>query len=362
MEKKGVIVYYYICKQLKINAELVKQLLVNYYNRDYVNRRVKRMRSETAGNQKMPEIKSETKFKSFLKYYKKNKAFYFMLIPCAIYLIVFKFIPLMGSVIAFKDYNIYEGIKASPWVGLQWFKQFFGYSGFLKILSNTLIISFYSLIFAFPAPIILASLLNEVKNMYFKRTIQTIVYLPHFLSWSIVFGLSYMLFSGQFGLVNMVIKSMGYDPVPFMQSAEIFRPFIISIGMWKEMGWGTIIFLAAMSGISPELYEAATIDGAGRWRRFTNITLPGIIPAIVTLLLMKMGSILDVGFEQIFIFLNPLNLSVGDIIDTFAFVQGIRADQYGLATAVGLFKSFVGLVLMLTFNKISKKVTGEGII
>lgn len=315
-----------------------------------------------ASKNKNKRASNKTKHIEFVRYYKKNKALYFMLIPCAIYLLVFKFTPLLGSVIAFKDYNIYEGIMKSPWVGLKWFKDFFGYSGFTKILWNTVIISFYSLIFAFPAPIILASLLNEMKNIYYKRIVQTIIYIPHFLSWSIVFGLSYILFAGQSGLLNQFIKQFGFDPIQFMQSAKLFRPFIISVGMWKGMGWGTIIFLAAMSGVSPVLYEAAEIDGAGRLRKFINITLPAIMPAIATLLLMKMGSILDVGFEQIYIFLNPLNLSTGDIIDTFAYVQGIKSEQYSLATAVGLFKSVVGLVLMLSFNEINKKITGEGLI
>ena len=292
---------------------------------------------------------------------------YIMLIPALVLILLFRLLPLLGSSIAFVDYNIYtshtmfSGILNSPWVGFKWFIQFFTYDQFRRLLANTITISLYQLIFAFPAPIILACLLNELKNYRLKRTIQTIVYLPHFLSWSIIFGISYMLLSTRIGLVNLFLMESGHEPVNFLNNVSLFKPLIITAGMWKEMGWGTIIFLAAIAGINLELYEAAIIDGAGRWKRFVYITLPGLIPAITTLLLIKIGFIMDAGFEQIYIFMTPLTQSVGDIIDTFAFVHGIQQAQYGISTAVGLFKSVVGLILMLIANKSSKLMTGEGL-
>lgn len=286
---------------------------------------------------------------------------YLMLLPGILYFVVFKYIPLLGSVIAFQDYNIYKGFLKSDWVGFQWFEQLVTYPQFKRLIANTIILSFYQIIFAFPAPIILACLLNELRHFAFKRMVQTLLYLPHFLSWTIVYGLVYMMFSSQTGFVNMVLVWIGYEPISFLQMPEYFRTLLISSGIWKEMGWSTIIFLAALAGISPSYYEAARIDGAGRWKQFVHVTFPGLLPAIVILLLLKIGHVLDVGFEQVYLFLNPTTLKVGEVLDTYAYRQGILGGQYSVTTAIGLFKSVIGFTLLIMANQISKKVSGEGL-
>ncbi len=295
-------------------------------------------------------------------YFVKNHPFYLMLVPALLYFLIFRYIPLAGSVIAFKDYNIFKGIIASDWVGLQWFHQLFTFPKFVKLLQNTLLIGFYQIIFAFPAPIILAILMNELRMMKLKRVVQTIVYLPHFLSWTIVAGLVYMLLSVQTGLVNTVYVNLtGNEPINFLQNVHYVRTIIVSSGMWKEVGWGTIIFLAALTGISPSLYEASTIDGAGRWKQFVHITLPGLLPAITVMLLLKLGHVMDLGFEQIYPFLNPLTSEKADVFDTYTYRAGVVGGQYSFTTAVGLFKSVVGFALLLVSNKASKLTTGEGL-
>jgi len=296
-----------------------------------------------------------------LQFMLKHRALYLMLVPGLVYLLVFKYVPLLGSVIAFKDYNIYKGVWASDWVGFKYFYQFFNYPQFTRLLWNTLIISFYQTLFAFPAPIILALLLNEIRSSVFQRSVQTILYLPHFLSWVIIGGLGYMLLSPQVGLINQWAAAFGYEPVHYLQEPGYFRSIIIVSGIWKEMGWNAIIFLAALVGISPVLYEAAKIDGAGRWKQFVHITLPGLLPAIMLLLLLKIGHTLDLGFEQIYIFLNPITYSTGDVLDTYSYREGIIQGKYSLTTAIGLFKAVVGFLLLLVANRASKSMTGQGI-
>jgi putative aldouronate transport system permease protein len=298
---------------------------------------------------------------SLSRYLRRNHPLYLMLLPGILYFVIFKYIPLLGSVIAFQDYNIYKGFLKSDWVGFQWFEQLVTYPQFKRLIANTIILSFYQIIFAFPAPIILACLLNELRHFALKRMVQTFLYLPHFLSWTIVYGLVYMMFSSQTGFVNLVLAWFGHEPIGFLQMPEYFRTLLISSGIWKEMGWSTIIFLAALAGISPSYYEAAKIDGAGRWKQFVYVTLPGLLPAIVILLLLKIGSVLDVGFEQVYLFLNPATLRVGEVLDTYAYRQGILAGQYSITTAIGLFKSIIGFTLLVTTNRISKAVSGEGL-
>lgn len=292
-------------------------------------------------------------------YLKRHLPFYLLLMPGVLYFVAFKYVPLFGSVIAFQDYNIYGGFWRSDWVGLHWFEQFFTFPQFQRLLRNTIVISFYQLIFAFPAPIILALLLNELRSMALRRTVQTIVYMPHFLSWVIIGGFGYMLLSPQVGLVNHMIKAFGYDPVYFLQETSWFRTIIVSSGVWKEMGWSAIVFIAAIAGISPSLYEAARMDGAGRRKMMLHITIPGMLPAIMLLFLLKIGHILDLGFEQIYVFLNPITFEVGDVIDTYAYREGIIKGEYGLTTAIGLFKSIVGFALLVVANRLSRVTTGE---
>jgi len=291
----------------------------------------------------------------------KHRALYLMLVPGIIYLLAFKYLPLLGSVIAFKDYNIYKGIWESDWVGLKYFEQFFNYPQFTRLIRNTLAISFFQLIFDFPAPVILALLLNELRHIAFKRTVQTILYLPNFLSWVIIGGFGYMLLSPQSGLINQWIQALGGEPIHFLQSPGYFRSIIVGSGVWKDMGWNAIIFLAALAGISPALYEAAKIDGAGRWKQFVHITIPGILPAVMLVLLLRIGHSLDLSFEQINIFLNPITYSTGDVLDTYSYREGIVRLQYSMTTAIGLFKAVLGFLLLLVANQTSKATTGQSI-
>jgi putative aldouronate transport system permease protein len=293
------------------------------------------------------------------RYMRRFWPFYAMLAPGILYFLVFKYVPLLGSIIAFQEYNLYGGFLQSDWVGFKWFQQFFEFVHFRRLLWNTLAISFYQLIFAFPAPIILAILLNEIRSMAMRRTIQTIVYLPHFLSWIIIAGFGYMLLSPQIGLINHMVKAFGYEPIFFLQEPSWFRTIVVSSGMWKEAGWSAIVFLAAIAGINPSLYEAARIDGASRWRQLLHVTLPGMMPAIMLLLLLKIGHTLDLGVEQIYVFLSPITYEVGDIIDTYAYREGILKGEYSMTTAIGLFKSIVGFVLLIVANRISRSTTGE---
>jgi putative aldouronate transport system permease protein len=294
-------------------------------------------------------------------YFLKNWQIYSMILPGFLFFIVFKYIPLGGIVIAFQDYNVFRGIFESPWVGFKHFQNLFDYPEFYEILRNTLLISLYQLILGFPAPIILALLLNEVRKMKFKKTVQTILYLPHFLSWVIVGGLVISFLSPTTGMVNEVIKWFGGEPIFFMQEPGYFRSIVVGSAIWKEIGWGTIIYLAAMAGINPELYEAAEVDGAGKLRQAISITIPSILPTIIVLLLLRIGNILDLGFEQIYMLLNPLVWDTGEVFDTYIYRVGLLGGQYSYTTAIGLFKSVVGLLLLVGANRLSKRMTGNSI-
>ncbi|NOU92614.1 ABC transporter permease subunit [Paenibacillus sp. LMG 31456] len=284
-----------------------------------------------------------------------------MVLPGLIYFILFKYIPLTGVIIAFQDYNVFNGIFGSKLVGLKHFYNLFTYPEFLRVLKNTLLISIYQIVLGFPAPIALAMLMNEVRRMFFKRTVQTILYLPHFLSWVIVGGLVINFLSPSSGMVNDILRWMGKEPVFFMQEPGYFRSIVVISAIWKEVGWGTIIYLAALAGINPELYEAAEVDGAGKLKQAFSITLPSLLPTIMVLLLLRVGNVLDLGFEQIYMLLNPLVTETGEIIDTYIYRIGLLGGQYSYTTAIGLFKSLVGVILVVGANQLSKKTTGNSI-
>lgn len=294
-------------------------------------------------------------------YFIKNWQTYSMIVPGLLFFIIFVYIPLCGSIIAFQDYNIFNGVFHSKFVGLKHFENLFAYPEFYRVLKSTLIISLYQLVLGFPAPIILALLLNEVSKMLFKRIIQTVLYLPHFLSWVIVGGLFINLLSPRVGMINEVIKYFGGEPIFFVQESGYFRSIIVSSGIWKEVGWGTIIYLAALAGINPELYESAEMDGAGKFRQVFSITLPSILPTIAILFLLRIGSIMDTGFEQIYMFLNPLVYGVGEVFDTYIYRVGLLGAQFSATTAIGIFKSVVGFILIIGANQLSKKATGNSI-
>lgn len=299
--------------------------------------------------------------KSILSNFNENKTLYLLSLPGILYFVLFKYIPLFGSVMAFQDYNIFAGIWHSAWVGFDHFHRMFEYPEFTRILNNTIFIGFYSLVLAFPIPIVLALLMNELRGVLFKRYIQTAVYVPHFLSWIVIGGIVIELLSPNNGIVNRILESMGKDPIYFMGEESYIRTIIVGSGIWRNAGWGTIIYLAAISGVNPDLYEAAEIDGASRWRKAYSITIPGILPSIVVLFLLQIGTFLDLGFENVFVFLNPLNAIKGDILDTYIYRVGLVQGQYAYTTAIGLFKSVVGLLLIVGANTLSKKTTGEGL-
>jgi putative aldouronate transport system permease protein len=291
----------------------------------------------------------------------KFKVLYFLSIPGLLYFLIFKYVPLAGIVIAFKDYNIFKGIAGSPWVGPKHFERMFEYMEFFTILKNTALLAMYDLIFAFPAPIILALLLNEVRKVVFKRVVQTIVYMPHFLSWAVIAGIMIAILSPADGLVNRIGAMLGFDSVYFLGEESYIRSIIVGSGIWRDAGYGTIIYLAALAGINPDLYEAAEIDGANRWRQTISITLPALLPTITILFLLQIGNILDFGFERVYVFLNPLNSGNADILDTYIYRVGLVGRQYSYTTAVGVFKSLVGLILIMGANTLSKKATGESL-
>lgn len=291
----------------------------------------------------------------------RDRWLYLLVTPGILYFIIFKYVPMLGLVMAFKDYQPHIGILDSDWVGLKHFHRFLTEPQFWMLFRNTITLAVYNLVFFFPLPIILALMLNEARNELFKRFAQTLLYLPHFVSWVVTVGIFYILFTTEGGIVNEFIEQLGMEKIPFMLSEEWFRTMIISQSIWKEMGWGTIIFLAALSGVDLQLYEAARMDGAGRWRQLWHITLPAIRSTIVILFILRLGTFLDTGFEHIFLMLNSMNRSVGEVFDTYVYVKGLTQGQYSYSAAVGMFKSVVGLVLVLGSNWAAKKFGEEGV-
>ncbi|MHA6484938.1 ABC transporter permease [Paenibacillus sp. strain BS8-2] len=294
-------------------------------------------------------------------YLKRNWQLYALLILPVTYFIIFKYGPIYGILIAFKDYNIFQGIMASPWIGFDAFEQIFERNDFYSALRNTFLLNGLDLLFSFPAPIFLAILLNELKLPWFKKMTQTVYYLPHFLSWVIIGGMVYQLFSTNTGIINQMIMDMGFDAVPFLADKNYWLVTYLSTGVWQSAGWGTIIYLAAMTGINKELYEAAEVDGAGRMRKMWHITLPGIRSTIVILLIINIGHMASIGFDRPYILGNAMVQDYADVLSTFVYRVGLQSGQYTIATAVGLFQSVVGLVFVLGSNYLSKKITNEGI-
>jgi putative aldouronate transport system permease protein len=297
----------------------------------------------------------------FMKDLIRDKYLYVLLLPGLALLLVFKYYPMYGLVIAFKEYNIFTGISASPWVGFQQFERLFRTPDFKQIFANTFIISALKLAFGFPAAIILSLLLNELRNKYFKRFTQTIVYLPHFISWVIFAGIIMIFLSPVDGIVNYVTGFFGVKPISFLGEPAYFRSILVFTDVYKEIGWGTIIYLAAMSGVDPHLYEASIMDGANRLKQMWHVTLPSIRPVIIILFILSLGNILEAGFLQIFLLYNSLVYDVGDVIDTYVYRKGILESNYSLGAAAGIFKSVIALILIVVANKIVKKTGNEGL-
>lgn len=292
---------------------------------------------------------------------KRDRWLYVLLLPGLLYFIVFKYLPMWGVLIAFQDYHPMAGLSGSQWVGLKHFERFFSESSFWMLLRNTALLAVYNLLFYFPMPIIFALLLNEVRVQYFKSAVQTMIYIPHFVSWVVVVGILHVFLTTEGGLINEALVRLGIEKIPFLLSQEWFRPLIILEIIWKETGWGTILFLAALAGIDPTLYEAAKMDGANRWRQMWHITLPALKTVTVILLILRLGNFLDTGFEQIFLMLNSMNRNVGEVFDTYVYTNGIVQGHFSFSTAVGLFKSVVGLMLVVGANYFAKKIGEEGL-
>jgi len=291
----------------------------------------------------------------------KNRWLYFMLLPGVIYFILFKYLPMWGVMIAFQNYSPFMGFWGSEWIGFDNFTKFFADPSFGLIFKNTVILALYNLFFFFPLPIVISLLLNELRSEMYKRFIQTMIYIPHFISWVVVVGIAYILFTPEGGIVNNLLAEMGIQQKSFLLSNEWFRPMVIGEVLWKETGWGTILFLAALSGVDVQLYEAARMDGANRWQQMLHVTLPAIKSTVVILLILRLGNFMDSGFEQIFLMLNPMNREVGEVFDTFVYTSGVQQGQFSYATASNLFKSVIGIALVVGSNYLAKKAGEEGI-
>lgn len=299
--------------------------------------------------------------KGLTKYLWKHKYMYLMLVPAIVYYVIFCYVPMYGASIAFKDFNPMQGIMKSPWVGFDVFEQLFGMSKFYSVFWNTIRISLIRLIFGFPFPIIVALMLNELRWNRVKRVIQTAIYIPNFISWVVLGGIMTSLLSMDSGIVNGIIKMLGFQPIGFLTDERYFVPTMVVSMIWKTFGWNTIIYLAAMTGIDPQLYEAATVDGANRWQRLLHITLPCIRSTIIVVLITRIGSLMQAGFEQIFVLYHPGVYGTADIIDTYVYRMGLQEGKFELASAVGLFKSVVNFILVVIANKTARMMGEEGI-
>ncbi|MFC0473308.1 sugar ABC transporter permease [Halalkalibacter kiskunsagensis] len=291
----------------------------------------------------------------------KNKWIYLMITPGLLYFFIYKYIPMYGLIISFQDYKPYLGITGSEWVGLEHFNRLFSEPDFWLIFKNTLILFALQIFVYFPIPIILALMLNEVRKQFFTRTVQTLIYIPHFMSWVVIVSISYVMLTLDGGIINEIIGALGFEKINFLLNPDTFRPMYIIQVIWREAGWGTIIFIAAIAAVDPQLYEAAKMDGAGRLRQAWHITLPAIRSVIVVLLILKIGDVLELGFEHVYLLLNASNREVGEIFDTYVYTAGLKQGQFSYSTAVGFFKGIVGLILVIMANWLAKKAGEEGI-
>ncbi|WP_274649518.1 ABC transporter permease [Paenibacillus humicola] len=293
--------------------------------------------------------------------YVKYRYVYLLVMPGLLYFLLFKIAPMWGLLIAFKDFSPFRGIWGSPWVGFHYFEQFFTSAYFYIMLRNTLVISLMNLVFYFPAPILLALLINEIRSNTFKRLNQTIIYMPHFLSWVVITGITFFMLSSDVGLVNKFIVHAGGEPAAFLSNPKLFWWVLLAQNTWKEVGWGTILFLAAITQIDPSQYEAATMDGATRMQKLLYITIPSILPTIIVLFILRLGQVMDVGFEQVLLMSNPFVRDVAEVFDTYSYNQGINQGNFSVAVTVGIFKSFAGLVMVVLSNRFVKKMGHTGI-
>jgi len=295
--------------------------------------------------------------KPFIKRLNESKYLLILFFPCFLYFLIFKYLPMFGIVISFKNYNVFKGIMDSPWVGLKYYKMFFKNPDSINIIRNTILLGIYKLVWSFPAPIAFALVLNEVANGAFKRVVQTVSYLPHFISTVIIAGMILQFTSPRNGLFNVVLMGFGLEPINFMVLPQWFRTVYIGSEIWQDIGWSAIIYLAALAGINPELYEAATVDGANKWHKMWSITIPSIAPTIVTLFILNTGKVLDIGFEKVFLLYNPAIYKTADVISTYVYRIGLQQRSFSYATAINMSQSVVSLVLVLSTNYMSRKLS-----
>ncbi|WP_163538532.1 sugar ABC transporter permease [Gracilibacillus sp. YIM 98692] len=292
---------------------------------------------------------------------KRNKMIYLMILPGLLYFLIYKYLPMYGLIISFQDYKPYKGIAGSEWVGLEHFHRLVTSSEFWMIFKNTLVLFGLQIFIFFPIPIIISLMLNEVRHTFFKKGVQTLIYIPHFMSWVVIVSISYVMLTLDGGIINAIIESLGFEKINFLLNDDWFRPMYILQVIWREAGWGTIIFLAAITAVDPQLYEAARMDGANRFRQMWHITLPAIRNVIIVLLILKIGDVLELGFEHVYLLLNSSNRNVAEIFDTYVYVAGLQQGQFSYSTAVGFFKGAVGLVMVVFANWLAKRFNEEGI-
>ena len=295
--------------------------------------------------------------KSLLQRCLQDKYLLLLMIPGLLYYLVFHYLPMYGVIIAFKNYKGGTSMWAAPWVGLQWFQEFFQSVYFWRLLRNTLMISLYNLVFGFPFPIIFALVLYEMRAKWFRRVVQTVSYLPHFISVVVVVGMLEAMLDTSDGVVNNLIRANGGSPINFFGDPRYFRPLYVGSGIWQSFGWNSIIYLAALTNADPALYEAARIDGANRWQQTVHISIPCILPTMIILLIMQLGNTMSVGYEKIILMYEPSTYEVADVISTYVYRRGIEGGQFSFATAVGLFNSVITLVLLISVNALSRRLS-----
>lgn len=293
--------------------------------------------------------------------WRRHWQLYLLILPPIAYFIIFKYVPMVNAVLAFKDYNVIKGIWGSPWAGTKYFELLFKNPAFVMLIKNTLYISFYSLIVGFPIPILLALALNEIKNIRFKKTVQMVTYAPYFISTVVMVSIIMLFLSPRLGIVNTIAGALGFEAVNFLGEPGLFRSIYVFSDVWQGMGYSAVIYLAALAGVDPSLYEAAKVDGANRIQKIINVDLPGLLPAAVIILILSVGNIMAVGFEKIYLLQNPLNLSASEIISTYVYKIGLLNANYSFATAVGLFNSVINLILLLIVNAVAKRLSNTSL-
>ncbi len=317
--------------------------------------------SDQVGHKVRTSYEQPSRGTKIVEHLKREWQLYVMLLPMIVWLLLFLYKPMYGLQIAFKDYSIFKGVANSPWVGFEHFETLFGNDQFIRALRNTVIISFWTLVIGFPVPILLALMFNEIINHTFKKWSQTIVYLPHFISSVIIAGIVITAFSPSAGIVNTVLGWFGVEPIYFLIKSEWFRPIFVGTGIWQEAGFQSIVYLAAIAGVSPTLYESAVVDGASRWQMMWKITVPSILPTIIIMLIIRIGNILEVSFEMIILLYQPATFETADVVNTFIYRQGIQAGQYDFAAAAGLFNAVIAFVLVISANALSRRYSNTSL-